>query len=62
MQINAQIQRDAQKGAIDQQKAQTDAVMNIQKQRIVQQGMQEKNAMARQSCSRRRRTTCLTAT
>ena len=47
MQINAQIQRDAQKGAIDQQKAHTDIALNAQKQRIVAQGMQEKNAMVR---------------
>jgi hypothetical protein len=47
IQINAQMQRDAQKGAIDQQNSQMKMGLDAQKQRIVQQGMQEKNAMTR---------------
>jgi hypothetical protein len=47
VQINAQMQRDQQKGAIDQQNASMKMGLDAQKQRIVQQGMQEKNSMQR---------------
>jgi hypothetical protein len=51
--INAQMQRDQQKAAMDAQKAQTDIAMNAQKQRLVQQGMQEKNSMAREQMAQK---------
>jgi hypothetical protein len=53
LQINAQMQRDAQKGEIDQQNAAMKINMDAQKQRIVAQGMQEKNAMSREQMAQR---------